>query len=120
MKSFPLFAGAAALSILLTPAHANTFPNDCRFNGTWEKCRMAGGGSSFTVTYARDGKQIELEMVGNEHECGDSTDNHYRCGKILITERKEGRSTWGSYRITRAGNTVWVRSSRGNSYQFEI
>ncbi|PSI00482.1 hypothetical protein [Synechococcus lacustris] len=122
-RPFLLAPSVVALSIFSASAHAQAtdYPNSCSFNGTWENCRLTGEGQSINVTYAKDGKKIELEMVGNDWECSKKNEpsNSRRCGKILITERKEGRTTWGTYMVTRMSSGFAVRSSRGNTYYFE-
>ena len=88
----------------------------CFMNSKKEDCSLAGSPSSFTVTYRSDGKQISVEKVGSSHECGDGSSDS--CGKVLITEPKQRRTTWASYRQTR--NEFLMRSSRGNSYRFHL
>jgi len=117
MKLFPIIA-RGVLAFAITPVYANSTSNDCRFNGNWEKCEIAGGSASFTVIYARDGKKINLEKVGASYPCSDGAFDE--CGKLLITEPRERRSTWGVYRIPTNGSAMTVRSSRGNVYQFQF
>ena len=88
----------------------------CTFNSTKEDCSLAGSPSSFTVTYRSDHKQISVEKVGSSYECGDGSSDS--CGKVLITERKQRRTTWASYRQT--PSEFLMRSSRGNTYRFPL
>jgi len=111
-------AALTALTIAAAPVSANTTTKDCRFNGQWEKCDIAGGFGSFTVTFARDGKKITLEKVVTPYACSDGTTDE--CGKLLITEPRERRTTWGVYRAPAGGHAMTVRSSRGNVYQFQF
>jgi hypothetical protein len=63
-------AAAAALVIPALPAaQAQTAWQTCSFNGRAEACLFAGGSSSFTVTFRSDGKQIEMEKVGEPWTC---------------------------------------------------
>jgi hypothetical protein len=107
-----------ALVFTTAPVLANPRANDCRFNGKWEKCEIAGGSGSFTVTYASDGKKINIEKVGDPYPCSDGTADE--CGKLLITEPRERRTTWGVYRVVAGGSAMTARSSRGNVYQFQF
>jgi hypothetical protein len=88
----------------------------CKFNAAYEDCSIAGGSSSFTLTFRSDQKRITVEKVGTPHECGDGSSDI--CGKALITEVKERRSTWASYRQTR--NEFLMTSSRGNRYRIPM
>ena len=88
----------------------------CIFNSKQEDCSIAGSSASFTVTYRSDRKQISVEKVGAPHECGDNSSDS--CGKVLITELKERRTTWASYRQTR--NEFLMTSSRGNAYRIPL
>ncbi len=108
----------SGLVLAAAPVYADTATNACRFNGQWEQCVIAGGLSSFTVTYARDSKKINIEKVGAAYPCSDGTANE--CGKVLITEPRERRTTWGMYRVAGSGRTMTVRSARGNIYQFQF
>ncbi|KEF41100.1 MAG: hypothetical protein ER33_13335 [Cyanobium sp. CACIAM 14] len=85
----------------------------CSFNGRAEDCVLAGGSTSFTITYRRDGKRIEMEKVGEPYSCGPA--DREECGRMLITEPATGRTTLATYRQT-AGE-LFVRSARGNSYR---
>ncbi|MCX5969074.1 MAG: hypothetical protein NTV57_15875 [Cyanobacteria bacterium] len=107
-----------ALPFAAAPVYANVTTNDCRFNGEWEKCEIAGSSGSFTVAYARDGKKINVEKVGAPYPCSDSTADE--CGKLLIIEPLERRITWGVYRVAAGGSSMTARSSRGNVYQFQF
>ena len=115
---FMPIVATAALTLSTASVQANPRDNDCRFNGKWEKCEIAGGSGSFTVTYARDGKKINIEKVGDPYPCSDGTADE--CGKILITEPRERRTTWGVYRVVAGGSAMTARSSRGNVYQFQF
>lgn len=115
---FLSIAAATALAFATASVHANPRANNCRFNGKWEKCQIAGGSSSFTVTYASDGKIITIEKVGDPYPCSDGTADD--CGKLLITEPRERRTTWGVYRVIAGGSAMTARSSRGNVYQFQF
>ncbi len=68
-----LCAVAAAGGALVTPAipagQAQTAWQTCRVNGRAEACLVAGGSTSFTVTFRSDGKQIEMEKVGEPWTC---------------------------------------------------
>jgi len=65
LAAFCAVAAGAALVIPAIPsAHAQTAWQTCRFNGRAESCLVAGGSTSFTVTFRSDGKQIEMEKVG--------------------------------------------------------
>lgn len=103
------------LSVLLVqhPVFAERTWQRCGFNSRVEDCDVAGNSSLFTVTYRRDGKQIQVEKVGSSYECGDGSS--HECGKMLITEPKERRMTWATYRQT--PNAIIMRSSRGNTYK---
>jgi hypothetical protein len=101
-------------SLLIQPAFADRHWVKCSFNGRDEECEFAGSSSSFTVTYRSDRKKIEVEKVGSPFACGDGSSDE--CGKMLITETKERRTTWATYRIT--PNAVVLRSQRGNNYRF--
>jgi len=92
--------------------------HNCSFNGQWEKCLIAGGSGSFTVTYASDNKRIEIEKVGDPYPCSDGTVDE--CGKLLITEPRERRTTWGTYRVSADRSTMTALSSRGNLYKFQF
>jgi hypothetical protein len=94
------------------PAFAERTWQRCAFNSRLEDCDVAGSSSSFTITYRSDGKQIQVEKVGSSYECGDGSS--HECGKMLITEPKERRATWATYRQT--PNAIIMRSSRGNTY----
>ena len=96
----------------LRSAYAEQIWLKCAFNNRLEDCEVAGSSNSFMVTYRRDGKQIQVEKVGSSHECGDKST--HECGKMLITEPRERRTTWASYRQT--SNAIIMRSSRGNTY----
>lgn len=111
-------AASTAIAFATAPVHANLRANDCRFNGKWEKCEIAGSSGSFAVTYASDGKKINIEKVGDPYPCSDGTADE--CGKLLITELRERRTTWGVYRVIAGGSAMTVRSSRGNVYQFQF
>lgn len=116
-RLMPILA-TAALALSTASVQANPRDNDCRFNGKWEKCEIAGSSGSFTVTYARDGKKLNIEKVGDHYPCSDGTADE--CGKILITEPRERRTTWGVYRVVAGGSAMTARSSRGNVYQFQF
>ena len=118
MAGFLPIAAAASLTFATAPVHANPRANDCHFNGKWEKCEIAGGSGSFTVTYASDRKKINIEKVGDPYPCSDGTADE--CGKLLITEPRERRTTWGVYRVISGGSAMTARSSRGNVYQFQF
>ena len=111
-----LWAVAAAGTVMALPvipaAHAQAGWQTCRFNGRSEACLVAGGSTSFTVTFCSDGKQIEMEKVGEPWTCGQG--DREECGKLLITEPSNGRTTLATYRQT--ASTVLVRSERGNTY----
>lgn len=96
-----------------SPAHSNDWIN-CKFNGITELCSLAGGSKDFVVTYKSDGKQIRMERVGGDYPCstGDAT-----CGKMLITEVKERRTTWAAFRMSEG--VIRVNSSRENKYEFK-
>ena len=111
-------AAAASHTFATASVQANPRANDCRFNGKWEKCEIAGSSGSFTVTYASDGKKINIEKVGDPYPCSDGTADE--CGKLLITEPRERRTTWGVYRVIAGGSAMTARSSRGNVYQFQF
>lgn len=99
-------------SLVQQPAFAEPFWQRCAFNTRREDCEIAGSSYSFTITYRSDGKQIQVEKVGSSHECGDGSS--HECGTMLITEPKERRTTWATYRQT--PNAIIIRSSRGNIY----
>lgn len=65
---------AAAGAVLVVPAipaaQGQTAWQTCRFNGRPEACLFAGGSSSFTITFRSDGKQIQMEKVGEPWTCG--------------------------------------------------
>ena len=105
-------AGAALVTLAIPAAHAQAGWQTCRFNGRSEACLVAGGSTSFTVTFCSDGKQIEMEKVGEPWTCGQG--DWEECGKLLITELSNGRTTLAIYRQT--ASTVLVRSERGNTY----
>jgi hypothetical protein len=112
-SSFAINLGSICSSVLpQRPAYAERSWQKCAFNNRLEDCEVAGSSYSFTVTYRRDGKQIQVEKVGSSHECGDGST--HECGKMLITEPRERRTTWASYRQT--SNAIIMRSSRGNTY----
>jgi len=112
----PLCAVAAAGAALAIPslpaAHAQTAWQTCSFNGRSEACLVAGGSSSFTLTFRSDGKPIEMEKVGEPWTCGQR--DQEECGKLLITEPSNGRTTLATYRQT--SSAFLVRSERGNTY----
>jgi hypothetical protein len=101
-----------SVSLFQQPVFAERAWQRCAFNSSVEDCDIAGSSSSFTVTYRRDRKQIQVEKVGSSNECGDGSS--HECGKMLITEPKERRTTWATYRQT--PNAIIIRSSRGNIY----
>ncbi len=106
-------AAGAALVLPVVPAgQAQTAWQTCSFNGRAEACLIAGGSSSFTVTFRSDGKQIEMEKVGEPWSCGPG--DREDCGKLLITEPSNGRTTLATYRQT--SSAFLVRSERGNTY----
>ncbi len=108
-----LAAAGAALVIPSPPAaHAQTAWQTCSFNGRPEACLFAGGSTSFTITFRSDGKQIEMEKVGEPWTCGQG--DREECGKLLITEPSNGRTTLATYRQT--SSAILVRSARGNTY----
>ena len=108
-----LAAAGAALALPAIPvAHAQAAWQTCRFNGRAEACLVAGGSTSFTVTFRSDGKQIEMEKVGEPWSCGQG--DQEECGKLLITEPSNGRTTLATYRHT--SSAFLVRSERGNTY----
>jgi hypothetical protein len=107
-----LFAVAALVTPPIPPAQAQTAWQTCSFNGRSEACLVAGGSASFTVTFRSDGKQIEMEKVGDPWTCGQG--DQEECGKLLITEPSNGRTTLATYRQTSAA--FLVRSERGNTY----
>lgn len=113
LKSFFIQGLAIALIYPYSPASSNDWIN-CKFNGITELCRLAGGSKDFTVTYKSDGKQLRMERVGDDYSCstGDAT-----CGKMLITEIKERRTTWAAFRISEG--VIRINSSRGNKYEFK-
>ena len=113
LKHFLLCGLTIALILPYSPAHSNNWIN-CKFNGITELCSLAGGSKDFVVTYKSDGKQIRMERVGDDYSCltGDAT-----CGKMLITEIKERRTTWASFRMSEG--VIRVNSSRGNKYEFK-
>ena len=112
-SSLAIALGSTCSSIPpLRSAYAEQIWQKCAFNNRLEDCDVAGSSYSFTVTYRRDGKQIQVEKVGSSHECGDGSTNE--CGKMLIVEPRERRTTWASYRQT--SNAIIMRSSRGNTY----
>jgi len=113
LRHFLLQGLAIALIYPYSPAHSNNWIN-CKFNGISELCSLAGGSKDFVVTYKSDGKQIRMERVGDDYSCltGDAT-----CGKMLITEIKERRTTWASFRMSEG--VIRVNSSRGNKYEFK-
>ncbi|MEA5414747.1 hypothetical protein VB757_06390 [Synechococcus sp. BA-132 BA5] len=53
-----------------------------------------------------------MEKVGEPWTCGQG--DQEECGKLLITEPSNGRTTLATYRQT--ASTVLVRSERGNTY----
>ena len=112
---FPLVA-LCAVAALVTPAiptaHAQAAWQTCSFNGRSEACLVAGGSSSVTVTFRSDGKQIEMEKVGEPWTCGQR--DQEECGKLLINEPGTRRTTLAAYRQTSAA--FLVRSERGNTY----
>jgi hypothetical protein len=108
-----LAAAGAALVIPPIPAgQAQTTWQTCSFNGRPEACLFAGGSTSVTITFRSDGKQIEMEKVGEPWTCGQG--DQEECGKLLITEPSNGRTTLATYRQT--SSTFLVRSERGNTY----
>ncbi|MDM7954352.1 MAG: hypothetical protein QUV07_14210 [Cyanobium sp. CZS 25K] len=107
-----LCAVAALVIPAIPTAQAQTAWQTCRFNGRAEACLVAGGSTSFTVTFRSDGKQIEMEKVGEPWTCGQR--DQEECGKLLITEPSNGRTTLATYRQT--ASTFLVRSERGNTY----
>jgi len=66
-------AALCAVAALVTPAppavHAQAAWQICSFNGRAEACLVAGGSTSFTLTFRSDGKQIEMEKVGEPWTC---------------------------------------------------
>jgi len=100
-------------SLIQQPVFAERSWQRCAFNSSVEDCDVAGSSSSFTETYRRDRKQMRVEKVGSSNECGDGSS--HECGKMLITEPKERRVTWATYRQT--PNAIIMRSSRGNTYK---
>jgi hypothetical protein len=110
-----LCAAAAGVALAIPPlpaAHAQAAWQTCSFNGRAEACLVAGGSTSFTVTFRSDGKQIEMEKVGEPWTCGQR--DQEECGKLLITEPSNGRTTLATYRQT--SSAFLVRSERGNTY----
>ncbi|MBW4531208.1 MAG: hypothetical protein KME02_11050 [Aphanothece saxicola GSE-SYN-MK-01-06B] len=105
-------AGAALLIPPIPAGQAQAAWQTCSFNGRSEACLVAGGSTSFTVTFRSDGKQIEMEKVGEPWTCGQG--DQEECGKLLITEPSNGRTTLATYRQTSAA--FLVRSERGNTY----
>ena len=105
-------AGAALVFPALPSAHAQAAWQTGSFNGRSEACLVAGGSTSFTVTFRSDGKQIEMEKVGESWTCGPG--DLEECGKLLITEPSNGPTTLATYRQTSAA--FLVRSERGNTY----
>jgi len=106
------FTGILIILFLEQSAYAQRHWQKCSFNNQIEDCELAGGNSSFTITYRSDGKQIEVEKVGTSYPCSDGTS--HVCGKMIITERKERRTTWATYR--QMPSAIIIRSSRGNMY----
>ena len=113
LKHFLLCGLTIALILPYSPAHSNNWIN-CKFNGITELCSLAGGSKDFVVTYKSDGKQIRMERVGDDYSCltGDAT-----CGKMLITEIKERRTTWASFRLSEG--VIRVNSTRRNVYELK-
>jgi hypothetical protein len=110
---YAVAAGGAALLIPPIPAgQAQAAWQTCSFNGRPEACVVAGGSNSFTLTFRSDGKQIEMEKVGEPWTSGPGDQEEF--GKLLITEPSNGRTTLATYRQT--SSTVLVRSERGNTY----
>jgi hypothetical protein len=109
-------AAIIASGDIINNAYAKDVWVTCSFNSTKEDCSLAGSPSSFTVTFRSDRKQISVEKVGSSHECSDGSSDS--CGKVLITELKQRRTTWASFRQT--PNEFLMRSSRGNSYRFPL
>ena len=105
-------AGTALVFPPLPAAHAQAAWQTCSFNGRSEACLVAGGSTSFTLTFRSDGKQIEMEKVGEPWTCGQG--DQEECGKLLITEPNNGRTTLAAYRQT--SSSLLVRSERGNTY----
>lgn len=111
MKSILL---AAAALLVAAPAQAVDYHwRACTFNGAADACDLAGSRHSATLSFRKDGKQISVEKVGMDHECGDG--NADACSKALITDTN-GRTTWDSYRVSTRRSCLWLRSSRGNRY----
>jgi hypothetical protein len=107
-----VLAGACLSAAVEQPVVAQGPWDICEFNGRKEQCMIAGGSSSFTITFRSDGKQIEVEKVGEPYSCG--ADDRHECGKMLITEPREGRTTLATYQQTSSHTTI--RSERGNVY----
>jgi hypothetical protein len=105
-------AGTALVFSPIPAGQAQAAWQACSFNGRSEACLVAGGSTSFTVTFRSDGKQIEMEKVGEPWTCGQG--DQEECGKLLITEPGTGRTTLAAYRQTSAA--FLVRSERGNTY----
>jgi hypothetical protein len=105
-------AGAALALSAIPEVQAQAAWQTCSFNGRAEACLVAGGSTSFTVTFRSDGKQIEMEKVGEPWTCGQR--DQEECGKLLITEPSNGRTTLATYRQT--SSAFLVRSERGNTY----
>lgn len=114
VRNFLLQGLTIALIYPYSPAHSDNWIN-CKFNGITELCSLSGGSKDFVVTYKSDGKQIRMERVGDDYSCstGDAT-----CGKMLITEIKERRTTWAAFRMSEG--VIRVNSSRGNKYEFKF
>lgn len=113
VRHFSLQGLTIALIYPYSPAHSDNWIN-CKFNGITELCSLSGGSKDFVVTYKSDGKQIRMERVGDDYSCLNSSDT---CGKMLITEIKEKRSTWAAFRMSEG--VIRVSSSRGNKYEFK-
>ncbi len=107
-----LCAVAALVTPVIPAAHAQAAWQTCSFNGRSEACLVAGGSTAFTLTFRSDGKQIEMEKVGEPWTCGQG--DQEECGKLLITEPSNGRTTLAAYRQT--SSSLLVRSERGNTY----
>lgn len=112
MKLLSLAAAAALLAA--APVQADNYHwRACTFNGGADACDLAGSAKSATLTFRKDGKQIRVESVGADHECGDNSAD--TCGKALIIE-SNGRTTWASSRLASDYSTWSLRSTRGNLY----
>jgi hypothetical protein len=105
-------SGLFITAALCQQAYGQAAWQKCGFNGKSEDCLFAGGSNSFTITFRSDGKQIEVEKVGEPYSCGKGDIDE--CGKMLITEPREGRATLATYR--QASKTIIIRSARGNIY----